>query len=258
MPQKVKQQRDNKAAGKAVPPDPSISAEMMQADALHSLGENAAALMHELRNPLQAIRAHIQLLERKTGGHNEELKRHFLPLYHSLDHINSLLDQFLRLSRFAPTCLASLAITECVSELLPLLRSMAVMRQVKLKEAIALDLPACLGDEQQLKRLLFNLFANALDACAGKQKARVCITLKQQQEKIILAVQDNGCGMESDKLEAIWQPFYTNKATGTGLGLPACLKIAAEHNGSLTVISRPNEGSCFTLSLPIKRPEARG
>ena len=253
MVQSVKKQHDAKASTTASPQEVQLSTEMIRTDALHTLGENALALMHELRGPLQAIRAHIQLLERKTTGHGSELSHHFLPLYHSIDLVNNLVDQFLHLTHFADTHLVVLDIAECVREMLPLLRSMSVIRLTELQEEIAPALPACMGDAQQLKRLLFNLFANALDSCAEVEKARVCICLKQEDHEIALSVLDNGCGIAADKLETIWLPFFTSKATGTGLGLPACKKIAALHGGSLTVISRLGEGSCFTLRLPIQK-----
>lgn len=254
------------------PPAIPLSAELMQKDALHALGENAAAVLHELRGPLQAIRAHVQLLERKTSrGGDEALARHYLPIYQGIDHVNDLLEQFLRLSRLMPASLTQLDLSLAVRELLPLLRSMAVMRGIELTAEIATGLPSCQGDEQQLKRLLFNLFANACDAlaeytgegdiatngaAASGNKTRqpeIRLLLTQKAGKLVLSVSDNGCGIAADKQDKIWQPFYTQKAGGTGLGLPSCLGIAAEHGGTLTLTSKPGQGSCFTLRLPYKK-----
>lgn len=246
----------------AVPLGLPLSAELIQKDALHVLGENAAAVLHELRGPLQAVRAHVQLLERKTGRQgDEDLARHYLPIYQGIDHISALLDQFLRLSRLTPACLTCLDLSACVRELLPLLRSMAVIRGIELTVEIAAGLPACQGDEQQLKRLLFNLFANACDALAdhcGDQgwQPRIRLALKREAGEFVLSVSDNGCGISAEQLTKIWQPFYTSKVAGTGLGLPGCLGIAAEHGGRLSVTSKPGEGSCFSLRLPLRR--ARG
>lgn len=239
-----------------------LSEELLRKDTLHTLGENAAAVLHELRGPLQAMRAHVQLLERKLcPGEGGELQRHFPPIYQGMDHINALLDQFLRLSRLADSQLAYVDIHACLQEILPLLRSMAIMRNIELSAELDPNTPGCIGDEQQLKRLLFNLFANACDAITTWQKQQgpveqrkpqIQLQLKRDGASIMLSVEDNGCGIRKDKLRQIWEPFFTDKPAGTGLGLPSCAAIAEQHGGSLTVTSNSGEGSRFILRLPIK------
>lgn len=228
-----------------------LSSELMQAGVMHTLGENAAAIIHELRNPLQTIRAYIQLVERTLASQTSEPK-YFTALYAEINRMEGLLNQYLRLSRFAPAELKPLNLTEKVNEMLPLLRSMAVMRGIELEADLPASITSCQCDEEQFKRLLLNLVANACDACREQPQPHVRITLREDGLDIALSVLDNGCGIPPEKLEKIWQPFYTNKSGGTGLGLPSCATIAAEHGGTLTVVSEAGQGSCFTLTLPLQ------
>ena len=229
-----------------------LSPELMHANVMHTLEENAAAVIHELRNPLQTIRAYLQLLERGLQKNSESSHyRHFEQLYNEISRMDSILSQYLHLSRMAPTELLPLNLAVKISELVPFLRSMAVVRGINMEAEMIEDLPLVLCDEQQIKRLLLNLFVNACDACTGVSEAKVIIQLYAEDGDLVLNAIDNGCGIPKEKLEKIWNPFYTNKASGTGLGLPSCARIAAEHGGSLTVISEPGQGSCFSLRLRI-------
>lgn len=240
-----------KADQPSLPSKIQLSSELMQAGILHTLGENAAAVIHELRNPLQTIRAYLQILERKLASQNGEPLHHFDLLYAEIGRMDGLLNQFLRLARMAPAELQPLNLGEKIDELLPLLRSMTVMRGINLETDLTPKLPLCWCDEQQFKRLLLNLVANACDACEKSMNSCVRIHLHEQNGDLILSVIDNGYGIPAEQLEKVWQPFYTSKSGGTGLGLPACAQIAAEHGGSLTVVSEPGQGSCFTLRLPV-------
>ena len=228
-----------------------LSDELMQASVLHALGENAIGIIHELRNPLQAIQSYLQILERNGSKVQQEPARYFDLLYGEIRRMDGLLEQFLRLARLAPAEPKPLIIAELVNEVMPLLASLAKVRAVQIETVVEVEDVACLCDEQQFKRLLFNLFVNACDASASQPEACVRVQLKVQGPELVLDVIDNGCGIPNDKLAKIWRPFYTSKPNGTGLGLPSCAQFAIDHQGSLTVSSTPGQGSTFTLCLPI-------
>lgn len=244
---------NNSATAANLPPPATVplSTELIQQDVLHTLGANAAAIIHELRNPLQTIRAYLQIHERKLAPFDLPANVTDLrPLYGEIERMNSLMSQFLRLSRFAPDSLQKLNLAEAICELKPLLHCMAVVRGVELVAELPDNPRFCLGDEQALKQLLLNLLGNALDACAAVEQPQVRICLSYEGAELVLSVRDNGCGIAPEAQERIWQPFITNKPGGTGLGLPACAQIARDHGGVLGFTSNYGEGSCFYLRLP--------
>jgi polar amino acid transport system substrate-binding protein len=228
-----------------------LSEELLQASVLHNLGKNATSIVHELRNPLQAIQSYLQILERSQLDSELQSFGYFSALYAEIERMDKLLEQFLRLTRLAPANPQPLLLADLIKEIIPLLASLAKVRGITLHTTIDSGKAYCLCDEQQFKRLLFNLFVNACDACVNSSEPIVHIQLQVEAQELVLALIDNGCGISSDQLTKIWQPFYTSKPSGTGLGLPSCAQFAAEHKGSLTVTSTPEQGSCFTLRLPV-------
>ena len=115
------------------------------------------------------------------------------------------------------------------------------------------SLPKLEFDENQLKQVLLNLIKNAMNAI--EQGGRLSLHARPDGNQVLISVQDTGIGMDDETLQKIFEPYYTNKATGTGLGLTIVYKIMKEHRGDITVKSRLGEGSTFTLSFPIPKSE---
>ncbi len=210
-----------------------------------------AAVLHELRNPLAAISAHVQVLEAKVLGLDADLAKNFGHIHDGINHMSRLMEQFRHLSRLAPADLHRLNLPDIVEEILMLLQSIALIRDISLKTDIFTEQAFCLLDESQIRRLITNLFINACDACAFREQPTIEISLKKAGSNMVLAISDNGNGIDPENLENIWQPFFTTKASGTGLGLSACTDIAHEHGGELKLCNNPGLGCTFSLIIPL-------
>jgi len=123
---------------------------------------------------------------------------------------------------------------------------------VELKTTLGRDLPQVLGDRVQLQQLVLNLVCNACDAMQGQTKRRLLSvgTAQTADGSVQVTVSDTGPGITTDRIERVFEPFYTTKASGLGMGLPICRRIATAHGGVLTAQSRPDEGATFRLVLP--------
>jgi signal transduction histidine kinase len=139
-----------------------------------------------------------------------------------------------------------------VRDVLEFIRGEFLMRGVELKTGYARDLPHVHGDSVQLQQLVLNLVVNACDAMQGDRKQRVLsVGTSQNAEGFVqVTVADTGGGIPAERLDRIFEPFYTTKESGLGMGLAICRRIATAHAGTLTAQSRPGEGAVFKLELP--------
>lgn len=222
------------------------------ADRMRHLGENAAAVVHEVRNNLQTLKAAFQGINRKLRA-DQDLKDYLLLIDEEINRANDLLTEVLRFARQERSTASFCDLIQLCQSIVPVLRSRSILKGVSIEECYPVNMPLVYCDQQKIKQILFNLFANALDAVSFGKSIYLTVTYDCEFAKI--SVQDHGCGMEKHILDKIFEPFFTTKEKGTGLGLPLCLKIAREHGGDLTAQSSIGEGSVFTLILPFFRPD---
>ena len=221
---------------------------------LIAMGEMAARLVHEIRNPLCSIELFSSMLEKElaTTAHRE-LARGVSVGIGSLNTILTNMLFFARPNRpsLAPIRLDSVA-GEAVRQLRPLLDS----RNVE----VLTSLVACeiSGDAELLKQVFMNLLINAVQAMPGG--GRIELTLGSRDGQAAVRVKDNGAGIAAEHIEKIFDPFFTTKETGTGLGLAIVNTIVQANNGYIEVASEPGQGTVFSLSFPIEEniPETRG
>jgi signal transduction histidine kinase len=226
--------------------------QVQQADRLSTLGTLSSSLAHELRNPLTSISAFVEMLpSRFADGVFQEKFSRIVGL--ELDKLIKLTDQLLSFSKpsvgpFEPLSLGTLA--QQASQLLGEQFS---------KKSVALTLEggqgAVMGKEAELSQVLVNLLLNALQATPATG-AGVLLKVWDDEANAYVSVTDQGCGMTPEQLKHIFDPFYTTKKEGTGLGLSTCLRAVEQHSGSLSVTSSLGQGSCFVVRLP-KRHQAQ-
>jgi signal transduction histidine kinase len=212
---------------------------------LAATGELAATLAHEIKNPLNAISGaavYIRknysgcLIEEFTGVISDESAR-----------INKLTTTLLGFVKPMVQERASTDLNEIVRSIVSLLSEEAKSNEITLTTQLDDNLPPVNCDLNQIKQILINLIINGFDAIEGR--GEISISTCFQQNKILLAVKDNGMGIAFDKAEYVFNPFYTTKTRGTGLGLAISKKIAREHQGDLVLESVEGQGSKFTLIL---------
>ncbi len=216
---------------------------------LAATGELAATLAHEIKNPLNAIGGAATYIGKNTKG---SLAKEFVSVITSeVARINKLTTTLLSFSKTAAPNPEPNDLNKVVSDSLSLLSKESPGLNVTLKEELAEDLPLKDFDYNQIKQVIINLLINAHDAVG--ENGIITIKTWKNKKGTYLAVEDNGSGISSEIIHNIFNPFFTTKTRGTGLGLAVSKRIAREHGGDLTVTSTPGEGSTFTLELKDRR-----
>jgi signal transduction histidine kinase len=218
---------------------------------LAAIGELAAGMAHEIRNPLTSIRGFMQLLKQRllaVGMGAETLYSDYA--LEEIDRANTIITDFLTLAKPKEEIWLLIDINELLDKMLQLVENQAVLRGVCLTWQFTTNLPKIKGKADALVQVFLNIIANALQATP--KGGSIHITTSQLDDNmLIVSIQDTGNGMSSTVRERIFAPFYSTKEGGTGLGLALCRQIVEEHNGEIQVTSALGEGSCFSVLLPI-------
>ena len=219
--------------------------EMTRLERLNLIGQMAAGIAHEIRNPMTTVRGYLQLLGAKPQ--NEAQKPTFDLMISELDRANSIITEFLSFSRTKQTELQFQNLNDILNHLYPLLEA-DTFTQNKQIEYIPGHIPYLKLNDKEIYQLVLNLARNGLEA----MKACGCLTIKTylEDDKVVLAIEDEGCGISPKDLDKLGTPFFTTKENGTGLGLATSFKIAESHNAKIHIDSSPR-GSKFFISFPI-------
>jgi signal transduction histidine kinase len=215
----------------------------------------AAGVAHEIRNPITAAKSLVQQMgEDPTARENVEYAGVALA---ELERVERSISHLLRFAREEDLAFAELRIGEVVDAALATLAERSTALGVAVEREVAVTRPLR-GDPEKLRRVLINLIGNALDAFAEAKTPAPRLWVQAGENlagsEVWLRVRDNGPGMDAERLARIWSPFYTSKATGTGLGLALSKKVVEAHGGSLEADSAPGEGSEFLITLPRSGP----
>jgi signal transduction histidine kinase len=218
---------------------------------VRSLEELSASIAHEIRNPITAAKSLVQQMGEDPGsGQNIDYAKVAIE---ELDRVERSVAHLLRYAREEDVQLAELRLDELVASALESFRDRFATSRVELSTDLGAD-PVLRGDAEKLRRVLINLIGNALDAFAEAKTPAPRLVLQAGENlagsEVWLRVSDNGPGMDAERQGRIWSPFYTSKATGTGLGLALCRKVIEAHDGSIEVSSAPGAGSEFLITLP--------
>jgi two-component system, NtrC family, sensor histidine kinase HydH len=241
---------------------------MKERDRLAALGEMAAGLAHEIRNPLGAIKGAAQYLN--PTGHPGDEGDFLRIIVEEVNRLNGVVTEFLDYARPLKSSLAPADVNDILSRTLRLLESQGLPGGVSVALRLDDQLPPALGDAEQLKQVFINLALNALQAMpaggalnistsllstsSGWRFAAVGPSGRPSEGTVEIRFRDTGEGISEEALERIFIPFYTTKEKGTGLGLAICQRIVKSHNGTLTVESRAGEGTEFVVRLPAAGP----
>lgn len=227
---------------------------MRERDHLAALGEMAAGLAHEIRNPLGAIKGAAQCLDPKAIPSDE---REFIEvIVEEVNRLNGVVTAFLDYSRPLKQSFGATDLNEVITRTVRLIQN-DVPRHITIKEELAAELPRVDGDAEQLKQVLINLVQNAIQAIGERPGQIVLKTARPERfgdfrtpDTVELQVTDDGPGILPEQQTNIFVPFFTTKQKGTGLGLAICQRIVKNHGGAIAVQSRFGEGTSFTIRLP--------
>ncbi len=211
----------------------------------------ARTLAHEVRNPLTNINLAIGQLKEDLNG-KEDLQLYFDIINRCTQRIDERISQLLSSSEQQVFSNTEEDVISDFKAAIQAARDRARLTESKIRSHFKLKEAVIKGDHEKLKIAFTNILANALESLQGKQGQIVCGSY-QEDEFIALYVKDNGIGMDEDQRKHLFEPFYTGKKDGVGIGMTATQTIILEHGGEIEVESKPGKGSTFTIYLPLKK-----
>jgi len=235
--------------------------QLVRADRLASLGEMAAGIAHEIKNPLAGIYGAAQVLSREfpEGDPKREILDEMTALSRRLD--NTIRD-LLNFARYTEPQFSKANLNEVIDKVLFLLQQVREGKRAKVVRDFDPAMPEIDIDPEQIKQVFLNLALNALQASPGGCTLTIRTRAEAPAEApdflprhrfVMASVSDDGPGIPAERLPKIFQPFYTTKESGTGLGLSMTRKILDLHDGRITVLSEPGKGATFTVLLPREK-----
>lgn len=221
--------------------------EITRVERLSLVGQMAASITHEIRNPMAVIRGFIQLMRERSPGHQHEYYRIIME---ELDRANSIINDFLSLAQNRIVEMEVRSLHDIVNDLSPLLWADANMRGQSIEMDLCEQMPAFEMNEKEIKQMILNLARNGMEAMTDKGLLTIRTRITAD-DRIELHVADTGTGIAADKLSKLFEPFFTTKSRGTGLGLALCLSIVERHSGRIDVQSIEGSGTTFIVSFPL-------
>lgn len=234
--------------------------EFRKNESLASMTTMAAGVAHEIKNPLASVSIYVQLLQKeldRNGSISAETASKYIPIIkEGLDRINSIAVDFLFAVKPMKVNFEKCSFNEIVNKVVRIAEAELRENGIVLDLHLSTSMPNVLMDVGLMQQALLNLVKNGIQAMenTGREK-KITISTYLDGANAILSVKDSGCGMTEKQMEKIFEPYFTTKSNGTGLGLTVLFKIIKEHNGDIHVNSVKNEGSEFVISLPIPQDE---
>lgn len=223
-----------------------LNSKMAKVSKLTLISEMAASVAHEVRNPMTVIHGYIQFMMKKATT-TERVK--FELIITEINRINSLITEFLLLAKDKRVNKEKRNVNEIVQNVYPLINTEALRHSAEILLNLADEIPPVLLDEKEFVQLTLHLCKNAIDAMEGK-KGILLIQTHKVESGVELMIADNGCGIPGQDLDRIFDPFYTTRDEGTGLGLAVCRSIVLRHGGEMAVTSTMGVGTIFRVTFP--------
>lgn len=230
---------------------------LRRAESLASLTTLAAGVAHEIKNPLGSIGIHIQLIQRLITRQScdvpAEVPQYLKIITEEVERLNAIVVDFLFAVRPMDLHKDKGNLNRVLHELLAFMQYEVSEAKVEVVERFDESLPDCEFDERHVKQALLNIVKNAISAMPGG--GSLTVASHRRGNEVVLTLSDTGIGMSEEVQRKIFEPFYTTKDFGSGLGLTLVYKIMKEHGGDIGVVSQEGKGSSFSLSFPLPQGE---
>lgn len=229
------------------------SNKLIQAEKLASIGRISAGIAHEIRNALTSVKLNIQKLV-QSDRLDETEKEHLSISQEGIGQMEKFVKELLDFTRVSELNLARFSLEQILDESVKTLADTLELKKVVLEKSYEEGSPQVLVDADKLKQVFLNILRNAFEAVEEEGKINISLSLLKEQEgsKIRVFISDNGCGIPEENRETIFEPFYTTKASGIGLGLPIARKIIEQHKGTIRVKENAAQGTSFEILIPTE------
>jgi len=226
---------------------------LIQAEKLASIGRISASIAHEIRNPLTSVKLNIQKVMESDGL--DDIEREHLEIsQEGIGHIENFIKELLNFTRVSELQLDYFSVEQIVNESIKMIRNTLKLKDVELTKEFQERLPQVLVDGDKIRQVLLNILHNACEAVDKGGKITIALSLLKGRrgQKVRIRISDNGPGIPKKERENIFEPFYTTKSTGIGLGLGNARKIIEQHKGSIHAVENEGSGACFDIIIPCE------
>lgn len=215
---------------------------LSRSEKLSAIGQLAASIAHEIRNPLTSIKGFIQFFRGNIQDQFVEL------MLSELERIELIVTEFLLLAKPHATHFVEKNINSIIRHTLPIIEAQAIMNKVNIVASLMNPISSIRCDENKIKQVLINVFQNAIEAMPSG--GTIHVSTEFQEKEVLIQVTDDGHGISNERIKKLGEPFYSNKEKGTGLGLMVCFKIMEEHGGRMEFESKEGTGTTVRMFLP--------
>jgi PAS domain S-box-containing protein len=228
--------------------------QLLHSERLATIGEMSAKVAHEIRNPLSSISLNTELLydeiSNDNGERNKDAENLIQSILKEVDSLTEMSDEYLRFARFPKLETRPASINNVLIELTKFFNKEMVQRGISLKENYASNLPQLLLDTNQIKQAFLNILKNSFESMPEGGKLSISTRLKG--ENVEVNVTDTGSGINRSDVRRVFDPFYSTKVNGTGLGLALTMKTVEGHGGDIICKSTIPKGTTMTVSFPVE------
>jgi len=234
----------------------SLEGRLRHAEHLSAVGQLASGIAHEIRNPLNLINLsidHLRVqLDRARFIDKEEIDKLVVNIKTEIHRLNRMIENFLDFGKPIRLQMQSADLAAILSDVLQLALPKGADQGVQFETRGIRDLPRVLVDVEQIKNCFVNITVNALQAMSQGGVLRIHAQLDDENSRVLVHFEDTGCGIEADHLQKIFEPYFTTKKLGIGLGLALTKRVLEEHGGTIWVASVKGMGTTVTISLPME------
>jgi PAS domain S-box-containing protein len=220
---------------------------LRKSDKLSAVGQLAAGVAHEVRNPLTVLKGFAQILQA-----SDKESKYYALMLSEIERIEAIISEFLMLAKPQEAKFYDHDLRLLLEDVIHLMETKAIMNGVQLNKVILISNAMIQCDANQIKQVLINILQNAIEAMPSGGNIHISLS-QADKHSLCLRIRDEGCGIPEDRLEKLGEPFYSSKEKGTGLGLMISYKIIEKHRGKIGVSSRVLEGTTFDITLPLKQ-----
>ena len=230
----------------------SAREELVSDEKSSALDQMMDELAHELRNPLTSIGGLARRV-RENLSEKDRNKKYLDLIIQEVTRLEGMVKDLVELKTTAVSYKEKTDINALISEALNRFRDNCEQERIQVNTDMSDGTPTVSADKEQLKLALSSLFENAIEAMASSPSKTLTVKSDLEDDRVKIDIRDTGRGIPKEKIKNIFDPFFTSKTSGPGLGLTLASKIIQEHRGSISVESEPEQGTCVTVSLPVKR-----